>query len=310
MPKLSIIVPVYNTEKYLEKCLDSLVNQVFTDTEIIIVNDGTKDGSEEIIKQYKNKYPNKIKYYKKENGGLSDTKNFGVEKATGKYITFVDSDDYIRTELYKALEPYMEKDVDLIKYKFIRVNEAYVEIGKQDGPVFEIVTGEKAFNLLKTDDTYIEPSWLYLYKSDFFKINKFTFAKGLYHEDFGLTPLIIANAKTVISTDIYGYYYLQRANSITTDIEYEKKKKRSYDILQHYDNMIEKIKDYEIQASVKKDIKTYYTNAVLLQLKELKNKDKKAYTKEIKNRQMIRNIQIKGLRQLAKRILFTIRIIF
>ena len=92
--KVSVIVPVYNTYDYLNKCLDSLVNQSFKDYEIIIVNDGSTDDSEKIIKKYQKKYSN-IKYYYKENGGLSSARNYGIKYANGDYIAFVDSDDYV-----------------------------------------------------------------------------------------------------------------------------------------------------------------------------------------------------------------------
>ena len=91
MTKVSVIVPVYNVEDYIEKCLNSLVNQTLEDIEIIIVNDGSKDNSENIIKSFLSRYPQKIKYLKKENGGLSDARNYGIPYATGEYIAFLDS---------------------------------------------------------------------------------------------------------------------------------------------------------------------------------------------------------------------------
>ena len=100
--KISVIVPVYNVEEYLGKCLNSLVNQTLKDIEIIIVNDGTKDNSEKIINKFLKKY-NNIKYYKKENGGLSSARNYGISKASCKYIGFVDSDDYIDKTMYERL---------------------------------------------------------------------------------------------------------------------------------------------------------------------------------------------------------------
>ena len=107
MAKISVIVPVYNTSKYICKCLDSLINQTIkNEIEIIIVNDGSTDNSEEIIKNYIEKQENKnlIKYYKKQNEGIAKTRNFGIEKATGEYILFVDSDDYIDNKLIEKLE--------------------------------------------------------------------------------------------------------------------------------------------------------------------------------------------------------------
>ena len=102
MPKVSIIVPVYNVEEYLERCLDSLVNQTLKDIEIIIVNDGSTDGSKEKIQKYINKYKN-IVYLEKENGGLSSARNYGIPYAKGEYIGFVDSDDYVELTMLSLI---------------------------------------------------------------------------------------------------------------------------------------------------------------------------------------------------------------
>jgi len=108
--KFSIIVPVYNVEDYLKQCLDSIIGQTYTNFEIIIVNDGSKDNSQQIIDEYEQKYPSLIKAFKKENGGLSDARNFGVEKVVGDYILFVDSDDYINKELLEKLNEVIVRD--------------------------------------------------------------------------------------------------------------------------------------------------------------------------------------------------------
>jgi len=100
--KVSVIVPVYNVELYLEKCLDSLVNQTLKEIEIIVVNDGSPDNSQEIIDKYAKEYKN-IKAYKKKNGGLSDARNYGIKKASGEYIAFIDSDDYVRLDMYEKM---------------------------------------------------------------------------------------------------------------------------------------------------------------------------------------------------------------
>ncbi len=107
--KVSIIVPVYNVENYLTKCLGSLVGQSLQNIEIIVVNDGSKDRSEEIIQQYARDYPEKIKAFNKENGGLSDARNFGIDKATGDYIGFVDSDDYVTEMMFEEMLLLAEK---------------------------------------------------------------------------------------------------------------------------------------------------------------------------------------------------------
>ena len=101
--KVSVIVPVYNVEAYLERCLDSLVKQTLEEMEIIVVNDGTKDNSQAIIDRYAAAYPQKVISLIKENGGLSDARNYGIPYAHGEYIGFVDSDDYLNVTMYQKL---------------------------------------------------------------------------------------------------------------------------------------------------------------------------------------------------------------
>ena len=305
MCKISVILPVYNTEKYIKKCLDSLVNQTMNNIEIIVVNDGSIDHSEEIIKKYEEKYKNMIKYLKKENGGLSEARNYGIKYATGKYIAFVDSDDYVDINLFLNLEKYIQKGSDLIKYKTIKTYENEKQ-EKFEGPVFEEKNGQDAFNELYAKDILLEPAWLYLYKREFWNKNNFKFTRNTYHEDFGLTPLVILQAKTVVSTDVYGYYYIQRQNSIVTDKS--KNLKKANDLLVHYDNMISKIKDINLEKKTKENIKIYYTNAILLKTKELDKEECKQYIKEIKKRKMIKNIKVRNLKQLVKKVLLLINI--
>ena len=101
--KVSVIVPVYNVEQYLSKCLDSLVRQTLEEIEILVVNDGSPDNSQQIIDEYTAHYPNKIRSFIKENGGLSDARNYGVKKATGEYIAFIDSDDYVDIDMFEKM---------------------------------------------------------------------------------------------------------------------------------------------------------------------------------------------------------------
>ena len=120
MPKISIIVPVYNVEIYIDKCLKILTEQTLRDIEIIIVNDGSLDKSEEIIEKYVKENPTKIKYYEKENGGLSSARNYGLEYATGEYIAFLDSDDYVETNMYEEMYNLAKKEnADMVECDFI-----------------------------------------------------------------------------------------------------------------------------------------------------------------------------------------------
>lgn len=306
IPKLSIIVPVYNGEKYIKKCLDSIKSQTIKNFEIIIVNDGSTDSSEQIILEYKKtNLEINIIYVKKDNGGLSDARNYGVTHATGRYISFIDVDDYIDKDLYKNLERYMDAEIDLIKFKMQIINESGEMIKKIDGPVFEKCTGEEGFEKLCTIDKYIDPACIYLYKREFFINNQFKYELGTYHEDFGLTPLIIIKAKSFVSTNQYGYYYLQTQNSITRNDNNEKRIKKAKDVLKHYDNMINKIQNINVNNKTKYLIKRYYTNTVILKVKELvnENEELKKYIKEIKKRKMYKNIKPYNVKQFIKRLI-------
>jgi len=310
MPKISVIIPVYNTEKYLQKCLNSILNQTMKDIEIIIVNDGSTDNSEKVIQKWIKEHQTKIriKYFKKNNGGLSDARNYGVTKAEGEYITFIDSDDYIDKDLYKNLEKYMNNRVDLIKFKMATVNNDGEIIQKLEGPIFEECTGEKAFEMLCTEDRYLEVACIYLYKREFFIKNKFKYKLGAYHEDFGLTPFIIIEAKNVVSTENFGYYYLQRENSITSNENIEKEKKKAYDVLKYYDEAIVKINKLKVKEKTKMLIRRYYTNSLLLKAGELKGIEQDNFIEQIKLRKVYKNIKSENIKQLLKKVIIKFNI--
>lgn len=302
MKLISVIIPIYNVEKYLQKCLDSVVNQTYKNTEIILVNDGSTDNSEEIAKEYEKKYEN-IKYFKKENGGLSDARNFGIQKATGDYICFVDSDDYISEDLFSNLERYLENDYDMIKYKVIKVDKDYKEVERVQGPIFKEKTGEEAFNILYGEDVMLQPAWLYLYKTSFWKENKFEYPVGKIHEDFARTALILLKAKKVVSVDFYGYYYYLSESSITRGSDESKNMKRAQHMLEHYDYMINEIEKYDISSETKENIKIYYTNCLILKTEELSKENKKIYIKKMKKRKIFNNIKARNFKQLIKKII-------
>ena len=310
MAKISILVPVYNAESKIEKCLDSLVNQTDKDgLEIIIVNDGSTDNSEQIIKEYIEKYKenNIIKYYSKENEGIARTRNFALDKADSEYILFVDSDDYIDEETIEKLRLYIENNIDLIKFKLQRVDDKNNIIEKVEGPVFEKITGEEAFNKMYSEDILIDSPCVYLIKKELFLKNNFKFQRT-YHEDFGLIPFIILAAKTVVSTPYYLYQYVQSSNSITRNEDYKKTIRKMDDVLAHYDNMIDTIKNMNLSEKTKENVRIYYTNAIILKLEDLNAEDKEKYIKEIKSRKMYSNIKVRSLKQLIKKILLIINV--
>lgn len=307
MKKISIIIPVYNTQKYLDKCLKSVLNQTYNNLEIIIVNDGSKDKSGDIVGEYLKKYDN-IKYYKKENEGLSAARNFGILKSTGDYLCFLDSDDYLDVNLFYSLQKYISLNYDIIKYKLQKVDEKYNKLEIVNGPVFEEKNGEEAFNILYAKDVMLQPAWLYLYRKSFWKENKFEYPVGKLHEDFARTSLIMLKAKKVASVDIIGYYYYQSESSITRGNDENKKMQRALDMLYHYDYMLKIIKGYHLNKITEENLKIYYTNSILLKIEELTNKNKKEFIKKVKKRKIVKNIKARNIKQFIKKMILNINI--
>lgn len=213
LSKVSIIVPVYNVENYLTKCLDSLVNQSFQNIEILVVNDGSKDRSEDIIKEYSQKYPEKIKAFTKENGGLSDARNFGLDRATGDYIGFVDSDDYVTETMFEEMLLLAEKH----QAKMVICNIQKVD---QNGGITQKLTQiphmPEEIDLEKNFSVFSDISYFAcnkLFKKELFHQKRFK--KGVHFEDIQLIPQLLLECKKIAQTQNYHYQYLERTDSIT-----------------------------------------------------------------------------------------------
>ncbi len=308
MKKLSVIIPVYNGEKTLKRCIESVLKQKDEDIEIIIINDGSTDASDKIVQEYKEKNPKIISYYQKKNTGVADTRNYGIKKAKGKYILFLDADDYLDIHLYGLVKQYMEKDIDLIKFKLQREDEKGNIIETVNGPVFENKTGEEGFEELYATDVLLDSPCVYVMKKDIFIKNKLEFKVGTEHEDFGLMPFVIVLAKRMISINFYGYHYVQVEGSITRNDSYEKTKKKAKDALKQYDEALMKIDRYKLNKKIAETLKIYYTNAILLKIETLEKKDQKEYIKEIRKRKMTKNIKAKNIKQLLRKMILSLNI--
>ena len=302
MPKISIIVPFNNGKQYLERCLNNLNKIEYDDYEIILVDDFSKDKSEQIAKKYNN---TKYFYTSEETTGVGNARNLGIEKASGKYIMFVDVDDTIEKDLFRNLQKYVNQDIDMIKYKMkiIKDKEFYA-----DGPTFEVTNGEDAFNKLCFEDKYLDSPCLYLIKKELFERTNLCFEKNVYHEDFGLIPLLLANAKTVVSTDIYGYNYYQSENSIMRNEDYSKQIKKVNDKLFLYEQLKKKIDGMKLKQNTIDNLLEYYTNSIILAITNLEKKDRIVFEKKIKENHLLENLQTKGVKQFIKKIIIKINI--
>lgn len=231
MIKISVIVPVYNMEKYLEKCLDSLVNQTLKEIEIIAVNDGSKDKSINILKKYSKKYKN-IKIYDHDNQGISKTRNFGIEKATGEYIAFIDSDDYVDTRMFEIMYKKAKKDnLDIVVCDYYNYYENKNKIEKFKIVDFKDTTISENKSLI----FQINPSpWNKIYKKELFEVKKYRFPIGIKYEDLGYIPILLTEANRIGKVNIPLNYYLIRGNSETTTID-----ERVFDIFKILDILYE-----------------------------------------------------------------------
>ena len=231
---VSIIVPVYNVEKYIKECLESLVNQTLKNIEIIVVNDGSPDKSQKIVDEYVKKYPDKIKSFIKKNGGVSDARNYGLKKATGEYVAFVDSDDFVDVTMFEKMYNTAKKSnckvvvCNLIKYSettnnympnnFIKKNQV-IDLTNQDD--LDYINKCRAF------------VWNKIYDKKLFE--KFKFPKGQIFEDSAIVYNVLFEAKKIsmINENLY-YYRVNRDGTITTTIN-----DKIFDIFKSCDNIIE-----------------------------------------------------------------------
>ncbi|MBQ0105876.1 MAG: glycosyltransferase, partial [Armatimonadetes bacterium] len=215
--KVSVIVPVYNVEKYLRKCLDSIINQTLKDIEIIVVNDGSTDSSLSICEEYAEK-DERIILISKENAGLSHTRNTGLKIAKGEYISFIDSDDYIEKNMLQTLYDLGQKssaDIifcnnDIINVKRFKCKSYPYPTGKT------VYASEFKKNIDYFLNGYIMTVWRKIYRKDFLSLNSIWFDDTvMFQEDIPFTTLCMEKAESICGTDEVLYHYILRDGSIT-----------------------------------------------------------------------------------------------
>lgn len=229
MVKVSVIVPVYNMEKYLGICLSSLVHQTFKDFEIIVINDGSKDRSEDIIKDYQKQYPNLLKYYSFPNQGISKSRNYGLKVAKGKYVTFIDSDDYVDIHfLEKMYERITTSKADICVCDYYTVSE--------DDEIKEFRIDSFEDGCFKNNPQLLlkinSSPWNKLFKKTLFKDLCF---EDIKYEDLLLIPKVICLSTKIVKLDSCLNYYRIRAKSETTIVD-----EKVFDILK----ILEKLNDF------------------------------------------------------------------
>lgn len=267
MKKISFIVPIYNVEEYLAQCINSILNVDYNNKEIILINDGSTDGSEDICREFKKKYEN-IRFINKKNEGLSVTRNLGIIKATGEYIFFIDSDDFYAYDFSKDIKEVINEsshDVILYDYRYYyQLHDAFV-LPKKEVNKSKMNNNNGVQVLEYYLDHQKNVQWIVvqgIYKKDFLIENKLYFEKGRFYEDILWMPEVFLKANSVHHIDANIYVYrLEREGQITSEIsekslidnlyvmEYWEKKLRKY-------NLNEDLKEKIMKSLV---IRYYYT---------------------------------------------------
>lgn len=249
MPKVSVIVPIYNVEKYLEKCINSLLSQTLEDIQIILVNDGSKDNSGNIAKEYEKNNKNRIIYVEKENGGLSDARNYGLKYATGDFIAFLDSDDYIEKNAYEEMyNKAIEENADYVECDFIWEFPNKIRVDKQ----YPYKNKKEMLSFVRV------VAWNKLIKRQLITDNNLEFPKGLRYEDVEFTYKLIPFINKFAYVDKPFIHYVQRKGSIA-NVQNE----RTAEIFTVLDNVIEFYKKNNIYEKYRDELEYNYARYLL-----------------------------------------------
>ena len=232
MKKISIIVPIYNTEAYLRECLDSLISQTLKEIEIICVDDASTDNSKQIVKEYSSIHNNVKLLEHKKNAGLSETRNSGIKAATGKYIMFVDSDDYILNDACRELYLMAEnKKADIVyySYKMLYSDGSFSHVDSFSSE--HVISGREHFCKATREHRNRVPSWTQFYNTEFLQRNNIYFYPGILHEDMLFYFFTAMKAERVVDVENEYYVYRQRDDSIVHQKITEKRVKSWFMII-------------------------------------------------------------------------------
>ena len=214
---ISVVIPVYNVEKYLEKCINSIISQTYDNLEIIIVNDGSTDDSASIIEKIE-KEDSRIRSYYQENAGLSAARNTGIDNSNGKYLAFVDSDDYIHPRMIEILyDNLIHTDSDISVCDLFWINKSEYESIENDITVYE---GKQVLHKMIRDDFISVVAWNKLYKRELFK--EIRYPVGRLHEDEYVIHKILFKCNKSVYTTAKLYYYIKRNGSIIANTSSKK----------------------------------------------------------------------------------------
>ncbi|KZZ83900.1 glycosyltransferase family 2 protein [Bacillus sp. SJS] len=249
MIKVSIVVPVYNVEMYIRKCLESLVNQTLKEIEIIVVNDGSTDGSQLVIDEFVEAYPKYVRSFVKRNGGLSDARNWGISYCIGQYVAFLDSDDYVSLQMYeKMYEKAKEENSDIVVCDYYKT---YVSRN-------ELIKAKKYLNKKDMFVDTLVAAWNKIYKRELLVETGVLFPKGLIYEDTEFFCKLIPHIEVASYIPEPFVYYVQRDGSISNT-----QGEKTSQMFQILENIIEFYKQRNLYQEYKNELEYLYLRIML-----------------------------------------------
>lgn len=248
---ISIIVPVYKVELELPRCIESLTKQTYHDIEIVLVDDGSPDRCPEICEQYA-AADSRIKVIHKPNGGLSDARNAGLQMATGDYVLYVDSDDYIEPTTCERFAAIADQDApDIIVGEARQIEGKHIKnMGHSNLEEGKVYSAREYILLAAPKGEWYAPAWFNLYRKDYLLENSLFFVKGLLHEDMEMLPRVFLAAEKVAYLNYTFYFYVVRENSIMTGSQKEKSAESMRLIYAEWKKLFDSVEDEELQLAL------------------------------------------------------------
>lgn len=275
---ISVIIPVYNVEKYLDKCVLSVINQTYTNLEIILIDDGSSDSSGKLCDKW-SKSDKRIKVYHKKNGGLSDARNYGIKKSNGEYLVFIDSDDFVDIKYVEYLKNLIIKystDMSIASYKILSKKTRDIGLGYKEC----LLSQNETLRRLINEEGFTVSTCAKMYKRNLFKNIHFPVGK-LYEDNATVHKLIMKCDKVAYGNKSY-YFYCLRNNSITRS-EFNMKK---IDVIEMTsimcDDILKKYPDLSINCENKK-FKSMFSVYAQMCLAKLDSEQEKKYKSNLRS---------------------------
>lgn len=241
MSKVTIIIPAYNCEEWIGRCLDSILNQTYQDFDILVINDGSSDGTDDVSRKYAADYPKKIKYVKQKNMGVAKTRNKAINMAEGKYVTFVDCDDFVDSDYIERLLPRDGEDIVMSGYK--RPNT--------EGKIIREVHLEKEYF-----SKFVVPApWAKIYRKDFLTKNKIEFLDNNIGEDVYFNLIATLSTERIRIEDYVGYNWFFNEKSVSNT---KQKNFKNLDVMKLLDSSYDELLERGLVQKNYQELKLFY----------------------------------------------------